>query len=781
MLKIESLQALEFDKILSAISEFSNSEASRRSVLNLLPLNEKEEIEKRFGQIEEIRRLFQDGNPLKLSPFPDISQLIARIRPEGAVLESGELLAFMQVMQVMSDISWQLNERKDLVLLCELTTGLTGFHDILHKLKKSINSDGLLFDNASPELARLRSGIRALEARIRKRLEEIVRDKNITPFLQDDFITKRAERWVVPVRMDSKGQIHGVVHDVSRSGETAFMEPLEIIGITNELENLIAEEKTEVIRILRDLCQRIRDVISDLEAQFQALVYLDALHSIARFSDLLNMNIPAISNLSVIKLFNARHPILMLLHKDGAIKNIVPLDITLGNENSVMVITGPNAGGKTIAIKTVGLLMVMALSGIPIPADSSSVLPFVNDLLVDIGDEQSIENNLSTFSAHVSNISAILKRADERAVVLMDELGTGTEPQQGAAIACSVLKSLQDRGSLVFATTHLTDIVGFVYKTEGMINASMEFDVETLTPLFRLRTGEPGQSHALEIAGRYGLPEHIIDFAKSLIGNLQIELHNLISELREKRNIYEDAFSDIQRQKTEMEKKEMLLNSGMIDAANRKKEILESAYREAQDIILNTKKQMHDFLEEIKREKRRETLKKLEEAQRQIEQSLRESKKEAHISVDEVKEGDVIFVGSIRCDAEVLKVDRKHNRLKVMAGNMELEIPVSDASTKKGSIEPAAVYCMTNESEKNISSVFNIIGLRVDEALSRLERFLNHASMAGLEEVVIIHGIGTGALLKAVSDYLNGHPLVKQFRRGKQNEGGSGVTVAIIQ
>jgi DNA mismatch repair protein MutS2 len=780
MIKKESLQILEFDKILNVISRFSNSDASQKSILEIYPLNDREEIEKRFGQIKEIQKLAQDGTPLKLSHFQDIYQLIEKVKPEGAFLDPLELIAFMPVLRIISDISSQIGDRKNLPLLSEITDHLTGFPEITDAVERSLDSEGNILDAASSALFYLRTRIRSLDVKISKRLEEIVRERKIIPFLQDNFITKRAGRWVIPLRMDSKGQVAGVVHDVSKSGETAFIEPLEVIGLSNELENLIAEEKAEEIRILRNICQMIRKVVDEIRAQYSTIIYLDVLNSIARFSDFLKMNVPLINESSMIKLVGARHPLLVMLKKEGVIKEVVPLDLSLGSENTVMVITGPNSGGKTITIKTVGLLLLLALSGIPVPADSSSSFPLTNGLLVDIGDEQSIESSLSTFSAHVSNISEILKKTDSKTVVLMDELGTGTEPVQGAAIACAVLKGLKKKSSLVFATTHLLDIVVFVDRTEGMVNASMEFDQNTFTPLYKLRVGEPGQSHALEIAAKYGLPESIISFAKEMMGNVNVEFYDLLAELKEERIQYEDSFNKLQRQMVEIEEKERVLDERFAGAERQKIEMLEKAYKEAQDVVMATKRQMYALLEEAKKDKRREVIKKVEKAQQQVEEKLREFHKEALLSMDEIMEGDEVFVRSIGYDATVVKIDRRHNRLRLKAGSRDIEVPVSDISLKRGKLLESNIFVeKTGEAEEEVTSVLNLIGLRVDDALSSLESFLNHASLSGLEEVTIIHGIGTGALLKAVRNYLTGHPLVNQYRSKSQFEGG--VTIVTMK
>ncbi|HEX8948511.1 MAG TPA: endonuclease MutS2, partial [Dissulfurispiraceae bacterium] len=638
---------------------------------------------------------------------------------------------------------------------------------------------------ASHELADLRARVRKQEQRIRKRLDEMVRDESVAVFLQDDFITTRSGRWVIPVRMDSKGQVPGVVHDVSKSGETAFVEPLAIINHANELENLIAEQKAEEIRILRRLSALIRDAADEIEWQHEIIVFLDMLNCIAVFADRLKMEIPEINASGAIRLVNARHPLLLLSFlKTGGAQQVVPLDVRLGGEDTVMVITGANAGGKTVSLKTIGLLLAMALSGMPVSADSSSGFPMVRNLLVDIGDEQSIENNLSTFSAHVANISGILKTADAKALVLIDELGTGTDPDEGAALACAVLKELRSSGALTFATTHLMDIKGFVHRTEGMLNASMEFDRKTLSPLYKLRIGEPGQSHALEIARRYGLPDRIIDSAKTLLGGIKVEFDNLIADLNEKRARYEEGLRDLGRRTSELEERERRTAEALSGAESRRDEVLASAYREASSIISGIKRQMHDLLEEAREKDRaakREAIKRAEEAQKQIAGKLRECEAAGAPPIEAIKKGDVVFIRSLGYDAPVVEVDRKHSRIKARAGSMEVEVPVEEIEFRKGkAVDKRETAIRTGVTEEAVSPRINLVGLRVDEALSRLEPFLNHASLAGLPEVVIVHGLGAGILLRAVREHLKGHPLVKDFRSGEQKEGGNGVTVATL-
>lgn len=784
-----SLSLLEFNKLLGLVSGLVRSESSKRFVLSMQPMSGRSDIEKRLGQTGELMRIYDEGGTIGLHPFSDIEPLLARVAPEGAVLEAVELAEFIPVLDNMEGVRTQVSRHEKLLLLNELAAELGGFPEILRVLEKSIDSEGAILDSASHELASLRSRIRGLENRIRKKLEEIVRDEATAVFLQDDFITNRSGRWVIPVRMDSKGQIPGVVHDVSSSGETAFIEPLAIINLSNELENLIAARKAEEIRILRAICARIRGAAGDIAVQYRILVYFDVLDSIARFAGLLRMQVPQINESAAcsLSLVNARHPLLMAaIRRSGADREVVPLNVSLSGEERVMVITGSNAGGKTIAIKTIGLLQLMALTGMPVPADPASSFPLFGKLLVDIGDEQSIENNLSTFSAHMSNIAGIVESADDRALVLIDELGTGTDPDEGGALACAVLKELKEKGALVFATTHLTDIKGFVYRTEGMVNASMEFDRKTLTPLYRLRIGEPGQSHAIEVARRYGLPDRIVESAKSMLGGMKAEFDNLMADLADKRAAFEKGLEEMREERAELEKKENALGAALSEAMARQKELLADAYKEAAGIVQKAKQEMHALLKEARqldREKSREALKQAELAQEHLARKIGEYESPGRKtpSIDEIMEGDLVYVKSLAADAPVIEVNLKHNRIKVEAAGKEVEVPATEIEYRRGgkaAQKPGSVNISKGEEEAH--SRINLIGMRVDEALSRLEPFLNHASMDGFSEVTIVHGMGAGILLRAVREHLDRHPLVKSFRGGTQAEGGNGVTIVAM-
>ncbi len=782
IIRKETLRTLEFDRILQEIARYCHSGVSRDAVLAILPLESHDLIVRRFGMVEEIRSLTAQGVPLRIASFEDVTPILEKLRPIGAVLAPLELVAFLPLLRSLAVIATQMSYRNDIPLLREMAGAVTGFPDILDPLERSLDAEGNILDTASRLLFDLRSRKRSLTARIRKRLEEIVRERDIAVFLQDDFVTQRGGRWVIPVRMDSKGQVPGVVHDVSNSGETAFMEPLEIIGLANELENLTAEEKVEEIRILREICGWIREDSDEIEEQQAILVHLDLLNSIASCADSLKACVPGVGSGSRLKLVQARHPILLLLERERGGARTVPLDLALGGDGSVMVITGPNAGGKTIALKTAGLLLLMALSGIPVPAEETSSFPLLESLLVDIGDEQSIESSLSTFSAHVANISSILVRSGDRSLVLLDELGTGTEPVQGAALACSVLQDLQEKGALVIATTHLTDIVGFVHRRDGMMNASMEFDRDTFTPLYRLKRGEPGQSHALEIARKYGLPGSVIERAQGMIGRMESEFHALLDDLKAQRKRYDETLTDLERRERAVDAGEKLLESRRSDWDRERRESLEKAYRVAKDVVAGVKRELNAILEEAKRERSRTSMKKLVAVEGQVERKLREFDTEAALTIDQVREGETVFVRTIGFDAVVRAVDAKTARIRLLAAGKELEVSVTDIARRRGAAPKAAKKPRRKEAERAETPLeLHLIGLRVDDALKKLEPFLNHASLDGITEVRIVHGKGTGALMRGVREYLDGHPLVDSFREGEPFEGGGGVTVVRVK
>lgn len=790
MIASETLARLEFDKLLVEISHHAHSSCTVEGVHNIRPLNELLEIRTTSGRIGEIRALDRSGITLALGSFEDIRPSLELLRPAGAVLPPFELLLFIPVLRLYADLGRQFIYRDDIPLLKSIEPQLRGFPDILEPLVASIDSDGSIMDSASTLLKEIRRAKRGLAGRIRKKIEEIIRDSGIEKFLQDDFITQRSGRWVIPVRMDSKGMVKGVVHDVSSSGETAFMEPLEIIPFVNELENLTAEEKAEEIRILRQLSSWIREDADQIAAGFETLLEIDRLNSMARFAIEYDLEPASLNEQGELRLVEARHPLLLMMQKRGILGSVEPLGLELGGSaprsDSVMVITGPNAGGKTIALKTAGMLALMALSGLPVPTGPRSTFPLLDSLLVDIGDEQSIEQSHSTFSAHAARIKTILGQSGPRTLVLLDELGAGTEPLQGAAIACGVLHELQQQGSMVIATTHLSDIIGFVHRTPGMINAGMEFDDASFTPLYRLIVGEPGQSHAVEIARRFGMPERVIAFARQMLGNAGSEFASLLTELRQRRKEFEDLRTSLGARERLLDQRSAELDARADQVLQIRKEAAEKGWNDAKELISATRRRTNVLLDELKREKRSEIVDELRQAETELITQLKPQGARPELRpLTSVKQGDAVHINSLGCDGVVLSLDGRQAKARVRAGRMELEVPLADlslprsAAVRSGKKSGSAPWKLDIVGSDQCE--LKLIGMRVDEALAELEPFINHAHAAGLREVRVIHGVGSGRLRDAVREELERHPLVEGHRPGEPHEGRDGATVVTLR
>lgn len=782
----QTLDKLDYYRLLAIIAERCHSPVSKDQLMSLRPLSELEEIELRMLQIEELRRFIQQSGTIGLEEFVDLEPLLTKNTPQGAVLDGLELYHFIAVLNNAQTIVDLFGQDQSAMRLRKVTDSIQLYPDLLSKLKKAVDSEGNIIDSASEELRQIRLSIRSLEAKIRRRLEELIQSKEISVFLQDTFITQRSGRWVIPVRMDSKGQVSGVVHDVSKSGETAFVEPLSIISLTNELENLRADEKAEELRILRELSALIRSNAEGIKATFDSLVYFDVINAIAIYAETMSMQAPQVVLSGDLKIVNGRHPLLFKNLKERSRETeLVPLDLTLQRSRPVMVITGPNAGGKTVVLKTVGLLTLMALTGMPVPASSLSVFPLFKKVLVDMGDEQSIEDSLSTFAGHISNLSRFVLEADRDSLILIDELGTGTDPLEGSALASAILEELKDRSAMVIANTHLSEIKGFVHRSHGMVNASMEFDPKRFKPLYRLVVGMPGQSYAFETARRYGMIERVIERAGQLLGTQKLELDNMLRELHTQKRRYDHLVEEMNERLRELERQRLEIESAKKEAQRQKQELILQAHREAEAIVQDAKRELHDIFEKTKKDEKasiKSSLKELNTLQQVIRseiERLSPRDERGGISLDELKEGDWVFSKTLEANAKVIQINPKQHRVKIQAQGIEFEVPLKDLSLIRGKkqVNDTASFTKLPETDRCVTTI-NLIGKRVDEALSELEPFLNHAFLSGISEVTIIHGIGTGQLRRAIHDHLKGHSLIKKFRQGNHTEGGAGITVA---
>lgn len=781
MIEEKALHDLDFFKILSIIEEFSNSEATRKTIRRIRPASTINEAQNLLKEWQEIREFLDEGGNIPLSAFPDLDELLLRAQKEGAFFEPWELTKFLVFLRVLERISPIIDKLLNFPNLSQKIQAILGNYlslgqpYLLNILESTVDEEGNILDSASQMLKFLRKQIKITEVRIREKLEEIINRKEVAVFLQDRFITKRNERWVIPVRMDSKGQIRGKVHDVSRSGETAFIEPEEISSLSKKLEELKIEERLEEIRILREISDHIHTIASRLKREFDFLVYLDKLHAIYKFSNKFNAQIPTLTTDKHIKLINARHPILMLTKA-----RVEPLNLEL-KDKRVLVITGPNAGGKTVSIMTVGILTCMALSGLPIPADASTIIPYFNKIYIDIHHEGSLEEHLSSFASHILAIKDIIEKADQDSLVILDEIGTNTDPEEGSALACAIIEELKNRGGFTFVTTHLSKVKIFAATSEGMQIAAMLFDEKNMTPLYRLSIGTITTSYALEVAKKYGFPESLIKRAYELKGTEDRRIYELMEELEKIKNQYASKIEDIERLRKELLAEKSRLDRELTAIQEKRKRAIEEAKEEAKKMLINLKKEINLLHEEARRADRQ----KLRELSLKATSRLRELQVEHNFQKEEVKIGDLVKIRNTKIIGKVISLEQ--DKIKIQTDNIQVSATmdeiekIREAGKVEKDITSSIKILSTEEGESFSNRKLDIRGIRVDEALSMVEEYLNELSIKESQIGFILHGVGKGILRDAVREFLKSHPLVKSFRKGTADEGGEAVTVVEIR
>ncbi len=610
--------------------------------------------------------------------------------------------------------------------------------------------------------------------------------RNYSQYLQDSIYTMRGDRYVLPVKSEHKSMVPGLVHDQSASGSTLYIEPMGLVNLNNEIKELKLSEKAEIERILAELSLEIYDDISAIEIDANILWELDFIFAKAKFANDLNCTIPSVNEDGIVDIIQAKHPLIDR-------KVVVPMDIYMGKKFKSLVITGPNTGGKTVTLKTIGLLHIMALSGLMIPARENSTVGFFNEVFADIGDEQSIEQNLSTFSSHMTNIVNIIDKADEKSLVLFDELGAGTDPTEGAALAVAILENLKKRGSSIVATTHYSELKVYALKTEGVENASVEFDVETLRPTYRLIIGIPGKSNAFEISKRLGLPNFIIEDARENITSETLKFEDLIQNLQD-RNLKAEAYKrEAENLKADALKIKDKYDSKLKKLQNTRDKIYMEAQREAKNIIKEAKDESDKIVREMHEMERlgytSEARKNLEMHRKKINQKLDETESKLYINksddgekLENVKEGEEVFLPSLNQNVIVLTTPDNRDEVQVQAGIMKVSAKLKDLRAPKGiSKQQKKKKREAKLNFKSVSSSVDLRGMDSIEASYTTDKYLDDAYMGGLKEVVIIHGKGTGVLRNSINEMLKHHSHVKTYRLGEYGEGGTGVTVVALK
>jgi DNA mismatch repair protein MutS2 len=786
----KSLQTLEYPKILERLAHEAAFSASKELAQGLLPATDLREVERRQAYTTEARRLLEVRPDAGIRGARDIRPLVVRAE-RGAMLSPSELLNVLSTVRSAIYVARLLGRLdEDFPLLKALGADLPQRPKLAERIEESISEEGEVLDSASPTLRRLRAEIRTAQQRLQEKLQSLVNDYRTS--LQEPIITLRADRYVLPVRAEARGQVRGIVHDQSASGATIFVEPLVVVEMNNRLRELHLSERQEVERILLEISESVGSEALALNLDVELLAEIDLHLAKARYSQITESNPPRLNNEGRLKLMAARHPLLT--------GKVVPTDFRLGDDFSMVVITGPNTGGKTVALKTVGLLTLMAQAGLHIPADDRSEITIFEDVFADIGDEQSIEQSLSTFSSHLSRIIDILQRANAKSLVLLDELGAGTDPSEGSALARAILMYLLERHVSVVATTHYSELKAFAYDTAGVANASVEFDVETLSPTYRLQIGLPGRSNALAIAARLGLLPEIIEQARQLLGTTGVQMESLLEGLQEDRRVAADERYHLSMERAEAEHLRKQLETERARFEEDRVRILNEARTQARRELEQVQAQLARIRVDMGRQ--RLTQEKLDRMRAQVRgmegraQAVPEPRRRApeptptETEAGPLQVGDTVRVRSFNQVGELVSLPDAKGEVEVELGFLKVRVAAenierlsrrqakSEAAANGDGVRGVSLPSITEREMPDMQ--LDLRGQRVEEVLPAVDRYIHDAYMAGMPFVRILHGKGTGALRQAIRDQLAHHPLVRAYESAAANDGGEGVTVVTL-
>ena len=789
-----TLRVLEYYKIIEKLTGFATCPAGKRMCERLKPSTDLMEITKNQEETADaLRRVYQQGS-LSFSGVYPIGEAMKRVAV-GASLSIAELLDVAKLLRV-AEHARQYGEQsqdKDGEGVNTRQDSLTGYFESLmplehlaREINRCILSEAEIADDASATLKDIRRNMKATNGKVHEVLNGIVTRQTNQAMLQDAIVTMRNGRYCIPVKSEYKGQFPGMVHDQSSTGSTFFIEPMAVVNLNNELKELAAKEAMEIEKILARLSEQVAQSKDALESNVEVLTKLDFIFAKASFAKSYDGTQPELNTDGYTNLKQARHPLLER-------HSVVPVDIRLGDDYTMLIITGPNTGGKTVSLKTLGLLTLMGQSGLHIPAFQGSTLAVFEDVFADIGDEQSIEQNLSTFSSHMTNVVYILKHASSRCLVLFDELGGGTDPVEGSALAISILNDLHNRDIRCMATTHYSELKTFAMTTPGIENACCEFDVETLSPTYHLLIGIPGKSNAFAIAKKLGMTDHVIESAKSQIDSSTVDMEALLADLEKSKRTIEQEQAEIAANKEEIQKLKDRLASKNEHIEQRKQDILRNAREEAREILEDAKAFADESIRKYNNwEKKPQTAnnKDMEKARGELRDKLKSvnskleyktSNRKSKAKAGDFHLGDSVHVISLNLDGTVRSLPNQKGELTVQMGILQSTVKISDVEIikeeKQSKQQKTAQYRASVNKAKNIKPEINLLGMTVDEAIMELDKYLDDACLSHLNQVRIVHGKGTGALRKGVHEYLKRQKYVKSFRLGEFGEGDAGVTI----
>ena len=781
----KALKVLEYGKIIEKLSSFASSQLCRDELSNLSAKTHLSEIEYLLKETSEALYIIKEKGPLPLGNFYALDNELARAEKGGA-LTMGELLRVLYNVNIASKVlSFMKSDLGDVPIVRGITELIFFPQSLRNEIERCILSEDEMADDASPQLRTLRRSIDRQKETIKNRINQIISSRDNQSYLQDALVTLRGGRYVIPVKQEYKTKISGIVHDQSGSGATLFIEPQIVVDLNNQLKELEMSEKAEVERILGELSREVAGHSEVLRNNQELFLKLDMIFAKGLLSYDMEGTEPKVSKEGGFNLIGARHP---LIDKD----KVVPVTVSLGEGYHSLIITGPNTGGKTVTLKTAGLLLLMAQSGLHIPAKEGTRLRVFNNIFADIGDEQSIEQSLSTFSSHMTNIVNIVNSADSESLVLLDELGAGTDPTEGAALGVAILKDLAEKGAYVIATTHYTELKKYALSTEGVENASMEFDIKTLSPTFRVIMGVPGRSNAFEIASKLGLNQDIIERSKLLLDENALAFEDVVTKLnhekKEIENLKDEALLltlSIKKQKKDLESREKAFEL-------KKDKILSDAKTEAKTMVKETKEELTKLIQEAKEEKeglrsmsfQGDLKKKLREKEKEFNEGKAITEETADLPLNLIKPGVLVKVAGFDQEGEVLTDIDDKGDLSLRIGIMKVTVNSKDiTSLRKGEREEAG-EAKRRKKEISLRSCpvsIDVRGENLEDALMKTEKYIDDAFLSGLKKVTVIHGRGEGILRKGLQDAFRKNRHVKGFKKGDYDEGGDGVTVLEIK
>ena len=783
----KTLHVLEYDKIIEMLKDRASSEMTKKVISELEPVCDARLIKEKQEETTEAVKLISAKGLLPVGGFYDIEGLAGFAR-KGGVLTMGQLLHILYNMKAAErTVAFLKGDDVPELPLIESIVEIIAVHKAFaEEIDRCIISEDEMSDNASTQLRTIRRAIVRQNDAVKARMNSILNSERT--ILQDAIVTIRNGRYVIPVKQEHRARVPGIVHDQSGSGATVFIEPQAIVNMNNELRQLELDEKAEVNRILGELSAGVSELYHDLANNQKLLLELDLINAKGRLSFDMDGTEPLIDDGEELQLISASHP---LIDK----KTVVPVNIGIGGTYRTLVVTGPNTGGKTVTRKTAGLLSLMAMTGLHIPASPGSRVPVYENVFADIGDEQSIEQSLSTFSSHMANIVEIMKEADDKSLVLLDELGAGTDPTEGAALAISILENLAARGASTIATTHYTELKKYAIATDGVENASMEFDVETLSPTYKLTIGLPGKSNAFEISRKLGLPDEITDRAAGLLEGGDIVFEDIITAIEEDKKQAEAERDEAMRISREMKLKQDELEAKAKKLEEKREKELQRAREEAREIIHEAMETADDFREELKEIARLESMgertKRFDEGRRKLRRiekknrnTIKRETNDKPVDPEMLKLGERVKILTLGQNGEICELPDDKGDLQVQVGAMKIGVNVRDImlidqqAPKAISKKRASGYgSMYRQKAQTVSTSIDVRGKNLDDALMDVEKYIDDAFISGLGEVTIIHGRGEGILSKGIRAALRKNKNIKDYRRGAFDEGGEGVTV----